>query len=82
MGCEGTGMSERIWELFYQARHPHPKHGGQDMFFVEEFAELIIRECEKVISATISESIDHERKLDETGSWIVSDIRKHFGIEE
>ena len=38
-------MNERIWELFRQANHPHPKHGGNDMFFPEEFAELIVREC-------------------------------------
>lgn len=38
-------MNNRIWELFRQANHPHPEYGGNDMFFPEEFAELIVREC-------------------------------------
>ena len=46
-------MNERrelIWELFRKAKHPHPKHGGHDMVFLEEFAELIVRECIKDVN--------------------------------
>ena len=49
---------------------------------LEQFAELIVRECISVMKSTVAESIDFERKLDETSSWIESDIKKHFGVEE
>jgi len=47
-----------------------------------KFAELIVRECIFVMKSTVDESIDFERKLDETSSWIESDIKKHFGVAE
>jgi hypothetical protein len=34
------------------------------------------------MKSTVDESIDFDRKLDETSSWIESDIKKHFGVEE
>ena len=49
--------------------------------FIEKFAELIVRECISVMKSTVDESIDFERKLDETSSWIEGDIKKHFGVE-
>ena len=49
--------------------------------FAEKFAELIVRECISVMKSTVDESIDFERKLDETSSWIESDIKQHFGVE-
>lgn len=65
-------MNNRIWELFRQAHHPHPKHGGDDMFFPEEFAELIIRECASVV----------ERDMDRAEPiWCSDKILKHFGVE-
>jgi hypothetical protein len=62
-------MNERIWELFRQANHPHPEHGGNDMFFPEEFAELIVRECADVV---------HKR----VGPKSALDVLDHFGVEE
>jgi hypothetical protein len=44
-------------------------------------AELIVSECISVMKSTVDESIDFDRKLDETSSWIESDIKKHFGVE-
>ena len=76
-------MNEKyLWELWAKCKHPHPKHGGGDMVWPMEFAELIVRECISVMKSTVDESIDFERKLDETSSWIESDIKKHFGVEE
>jgi hypothetical protein len=46
-----------------------------------DFVDLIVRECISVMKSTVDESIDFERKLDETSSWIESDIKKHFGVE-
>ena len=51
-------------------------------FDPEKFAELIVRKCIFVMKSTVDESIDFDRKLDETSSWIESDIKKHFGVEE
>ena len=64
-------MNERIWELFRQANHPHPEHGGNDMFFPEEFAELIVRECASVV----------KKEMDYDANWCDDKILKHFGVE-
>ncbi len=66
-------MSDRIWELFRQANHPHPKYGGNDMFFPEEFAELIVRECAKVAG-----DFEYARLHD---SLVEDKILQHFGVE-
>ena len=50
--------------------------------WIDKFAELLVRECISVMKSTVDESIDFERKLDETSSWIESDIKRHFGVEE
>jgi len=47
----------------------------------EKLVELIVRECISVMKSTVDESIDFERKLDETSSWIESDIKRYFGVE-
>lgn len=52
------------------------------MIDLERFAEKIVKECIFVMKSTVDESIDFDRKLDETSSWIESDIKKHFGVEE
>ena len=66
-------MNERIWELFRQANHPHPEHGGNDMFFPEEFAELIVRECAKVAG-----DFEYARLHD---SLVEDKVLEHFGVE-
>jgi hypothetical protein len=75
-------MNERIWELFRQANHPHPKHGGDDMFFPEEFAELIVKECMNVCA----EREDIRTRIKDDGKAAVAYmcrayIKEHFGVE-
>jgi len=74
-------MNERyLWSLWEKCTHPHPKHGGGNMVFPMEFAELIIQECVQSIEKTI------ETKCD-TGSeklgceFAITDLLEHFGIE-
>jgi hypothetical protein len=79
-------MNERIKQLAEQAKEvSHWLDGGYTPVYytnLEKFAELIVRECISVMKSTVDESIDFERKLDETSSWIESDIKKHFGVKE
>ena len=78
-------MIERIKELATQAGAGR-RAGISGLVFrnneLEKFAELIVQECISVMKSTVDESIDFDRKLDETSSWIESDIKKHFGVEE
>ena len=77
-------MNERIQELAEQATTiEYGVDNGFDRvtFDKQKFAELIVRECIFVMKSTVDESIDFDRKLDETSSWIESDIKKHFGVE-
>ena len=80
-------MNERIWELFRQAHHPHPKHGGNDMFFPEKFAELIVRECIDKIE-TYRIPVGNSAAGEMACEWtydalkeIRDDIKEHFGIK-
>ena len=87
-------MNERIKELAEQCRIEECNSNIGDLiefgidvgdlnefgFDEEKFAQLIIKECISVMKSTVDESIDFERKLDETSSWIESDIKKHFGV--
>ena len=78
-------MNERIKKLAEQAGAGR-RAGISGLVFrnneLEKFAELIVQECISVMKSTVDESIDFDRKLDETSSWIESDIKKHFGVEE
>ena len=73
-------MNERIRELLEQAGVKYVTMPKDTVY--EKFAELIVAECIFVMKSTVDESIDFDRKLDETSSWIESDIKKHFGVEE
>jgi hypothetical protein len=80
-------MNDRIKELWEESTvsmwpRPGKFTAGEYDYHLEKFAELIVRECIFVMKSTVDESIDFERKLDETSSWIESDIKKHFGVEE
>lgn len=70
-------MNKRIRELAEQAGYNG--HYATEDFDVEYFAELIVRECAKVI---IDNEIDHPI----TGALYDGDqakaIKKHFGVEE
>ena len=65
-------MNDRLWELFHQANHPHPKHGGNDMFFPEEFAEMIIRECADIV----------KKEMDYHANWCDDKILNRFGLDK
>ena len=70
-------MNKRIQELYKQAYGYFPCPAGEPE--TEKFAELIVRECAKVI---IDNEIDHPI----TGALYDGDqakaIKKHFGVEE
>jgi hypothetical protein len=66
-------MNEKyLWELWAKCKHPHPKHGGGDMVWPMEFAELIVTKC--AVIATRCESNGNKN--------IGAEILKHFGVEE
>ncbi len=81
-------MNERIWELFRQANHPHPKHGGNDMFFPEEFAELIVQECVQTLrdnTPVLEEDItpeDWDKGYIRAMVDCEHHIKEHFGVDD
>jgi len=79
-------MNERIKGLAKEAAREMNESGTySDHKFQEKFAELIVRECEKVIRAEIAVTdIDGEvEKAWEMGMECgVGLIKQHFGVEE
>ena len=69
-------MNERIKELAEQAGSTHKQNLGVYQFYTDElekFAELIVRECQKLNSKELSiTAIERLLPL----------YREHFGIEE
>jgi hypothetical protein len=49
---------------------------------IEKFAELLVRECMWKIMTRKEEAIDHDWDVDEAMSTAISDISKHFGVEQ
>lgn len=80
-------MNEKyVWELWQKCKHPHPKHGGGDMIWPMEFAELIIKEC--IDTCIKVEDDDYEDFTPDIATGIrdgamlcAIDIRQRFGIE-
>ena len=72
-------MNERIKQLALQAlKHPDNDNDGLTIFDNDElkkFAELIVRECGKVIRAEILNDVFF-------GGKFQGAILKHFGVEE
>jgi len=72
----GKSMKERIREL--EAQCWEPKQYGPPWFNSQKFAELIVRECLKIVEPT----------EDSGDEWCVTlkgtaqEIREHFGVEE
>ena len=68
-------MNDKLINLLRQSEVDitHLKHfkGHID---IEKFAELIVRECEKV-------SLQSSHRDDDMGSIIAGNIKKHFGIQ-
>jgi hypothetical protein len=46
-----------------------------------KFAELIVKECVELVSATRDLAIEDGWKVDEAMSTAINDIEEHFGVE-
>ena len=85
-------MNERIKELAEQAeQHAHEQNDKYGVRFKTEynrkFAELIVRECMKVVidgqySDTECEGNSHRISYNNGRYGASSDIKKQFGVEE
>jgi hypothetical protein len=78
-------MNDRINELMKQANKDIPL--GKDFWqgleqFSEKFAELIVKECMELVSATKDLAIEDGWNVDEAMSTAINDIEEHFGVEE
>ena len=70
-------MNERVKELAEQARLipvGQPDGTSPYMDVLNHFAELIVRECAKVVA----DAVDHR----EPASTYVGKIKTHFGVKE
>ncbi len=77
-------MNERIKQLAEQAGSTHKQSLGVYQFFpdeLQEFAELIVRECigccEQVISDPVPKSVDTWLN---GGEQCIQEIKEHFGL--
>ena len=81
-------MNERIRELVALVLEAEPKHRSYGRIeFGINLAELIVRECMKVVingkySATECERNTHRIAHNNARDEASSDIKKHFGVEE
>ena len=79
-------MNERIKELAEQASHQspdgYPVTIPYSKDFVNKFAELIVRECRDIVSATRDLAIEDGWNVDEAMSTAMFDIEDHFGVQE
>ena len=80
-------MNERIKSLIERAEYQAQKHSGSDWQvhvepsreqIFEKFAELIVRECLKIVEPDRTSGDEWCLTLDETAQ----SIRQHFGVEE
>jgi hypothetical protein len=75
-------MNEKIKQLAEQAGSTHKQNLGVYQFYTDElekFAELIIRECCDWIEG--SPTTDANQLL-LTKSFIIANLKEHFGVEE
>jgi hypothetical protein len=83
-------MNERIQQLWEEATvstwpRPGKFTAGEYDYHLKKFAELIVKECEKIIRAEIAVTdIDgeSERAWEMGMECGVYTIKKHFGVEE
>ena len=68
-------MNERIRLLWRQAVLNNTKTPMNFQDAADEFAQLIVRECEQV-------SLKNSHRGDDMGAIIARQIREHFGVEE
>ena len=80
-------MNERIKSLIERAEYQAQKHSGSDWQvhvepsrgqIFEKFAELIVKECLKIVEPDRTSGDEWCITLDETAQ----SIRQHFGVEE
>lgn len=74
-------MNERIEKLIEQCTVQNFSDctGGFETFDKEKFAQLIVRECTKLIEQSIE---DDEYWSRTTGAESIMAIEEHFGVEE
>ena len=71
-------MNERIWELWNQATLDPANEDSKDLIL--RFAELIVRECVKVMyDNAIERNVPPD--IDKTPTKYAIAILKHFGVE-
>jgi len=76
-------MNEQIGKLISEAIKAIPDHVDFDLpkEFTEKFAELIVRECARSIEKTIETNCDTDSE--KMGcEFAITDLLKHFGVEE
>lgn len=73
---------KHLWELWEKCKHPHPVHGGKDMVWPEEFADLIIQECVDIADEYVRGDHGGIQGSPTAKSKIGIEIKKHFGVEE
>lgn len=66
-------MKDRIRELWAQCVIKHTKTPMNWQDVADEFAELIVRECARIVNSGIDPAESH---------LIGNDILEHFGVEE
>jgi hypothetical protein len=76
-------VNERIKQLAEQCyEHDQSWTGvGQRIFNKEKFADMIVRECRDIVSATRDLAIEDGWNVNEAMSTAMFDIEEHFGVE-
>jgi hypothetical protein len=67
-------MNQRLQELADQAKFVGDRYALPDEF-AEKFAELIVRECIEVVEK-------QKVKMSYGPTFVIQDIKEHFGVEE
>jgi hypothetical protein len=75
-------MNKRIRELWDQAVQPHTGDSwAEQTAFMEKFAELIVRECVKVMyDNAIERKVPPD--INQTPTHYAIAVLEHFGVEE
>jgi hypothetical protein len=68
-------MNERIKELIEQAQMDGDNIHFYSPAFAEKFAELIVKECIEVVEK-------QKAKMSYGPTFVIEDIKQHFGVEE
>jgi hypothetical protein len=84
-------MNKRIQQLAQEAGmyvdlngNPWPKWMSAEECEVayKKFAELIVRECVRIVAKRKDQAIDDGWNVDEAMSMAEMDLEEHFGVEE